>query len=57
MANLTQQQAFFYKHLQPWGQRMCEAITAHPQARFYAALAAFTQAFLQVEQQGFDLLG
>lgn len=57
VANLTQQQAFFAKHLQPWGQRMCEAITAHPQARFYAALAAFTQAFLQVEQQGFDLLG
>jgi len=57
VANLTRQQAFFAKHLQPWGQRMCEAITAHPQARFYAALAAFTQAFLQVEQQGFDLLG
>lgn len=57
VANLVQQQAFFAKHLQPWGQRLCEAIAAHPQARFYAALAAFTQAFLQVEQQGFDLLG
>jgi TorA maturation chaperone TorD len=35
---------------------MCDAITAHPKARFYAALAAFTAAFVSVETQGFDLL-
>jgi TorA maturation chaperone TorD len=35
---------------------MCEAIAAHPKARFYAALATFTQTFISVEAQGFDML-
>ena len=56
VANLTQQQKFFSTHVQPWATRMCDAITAHPKARFYAALAAFTAAFVSVETQGFDLL-
>jgi TorA maturation chaperone TorD len=56
VANLTQQQKFFVTHLQPWAQQMCDAITAHPKARFYAELAAFTHAFLGVETQGFDML-
>ncbi len=57
IANLTQQQKFFSTHVQPWVPAMCEAITAHPKAKFYAALAAFTAAFVSVETQGFDLLG
>ncbi len=56
VANLTQQQKFFGAHVQPWVSAMCEAITAHPKARFYAALAAFTAAFVSVETQGFDLM-
>ncbi|MGM9426099.1 TorD/DmsD family molecular chaperone [Hydrogenophaga sp. MI9] len=56
IANLTQQQKFFSAHVQPWATRMCDAITAHPKARFYAALAAFTAAFVSVETQGFDLM-
>lgn len=56
VANLTQQQKFFSAHVQTWAPVLCEAITAHPKARFYAALAAFTAAFLSVETQGFDLL-
>ncbi|MFP5466675.1 MAG: molecular chaperone [Gammaproteobacteria bacterium] len=56
VANLTQQQKFFSTHVQPWAVRMCDAITAHPRARFYAVLAAFTGAFISVETQGFDLL-
>jgi TorA maturation chaperone TorD len=56
VANLTRQREFFTRHLQPWSAALCEAITAHPAARFYAALAGFTQAFFSVEQQGFDLL-
>ena len=55
VANLTQQQKFFSTHVQPWVPAMCDAITAHPKARFYAALAAFTAAFISVEAQGFDL--
>jgi len=56
VANLTRQREFFTRHLQPWAVSLCEAITAHPHARFYSALAGFTQAFISVEQQGFDLL-
>ncbi|HYF20642.1 MAG TPA: molecular chaperone TorD family protein [Ramlibacter sp.] len=56
VANLTRQREFFTRHLQPWIGTLCEAIAAHPAARFYAALAGFTQAFASVEQQGFDLL-
>ena len=56
VANLTQQQKFFSTHVQPWVPAMCEAISAHPKARFYAALAGFTAAFVSVEAQGFDLM-
>lgn len=56
IANLTQQQKFFSAHVQPWAAPMCEAISAHPKARFYAALAGFTAAFVSVEAQGFDLM-
>ena len=56
VANLTQQQKFFTTHPQPWVMRMCDDIAAHPKARFYATLAAFTRAFVGVEAQGFDML-
>ena len=56
VANLTQQQRFFAAHLQPWVERLCEAIAAQPSAEFYRAVALFTQAFMNVEAQGFDLV-
>jgi len=56
VANLTRQSEFFSHHLQPWATKLCEAILAHPKARFYRSVAAFTQAFLEVETQGFDML-
>jgi TorA maturation chaperone TorD len=56
VANLTRQREFFLAHLQPWGEALCDAMAAHPKARFYGALAGFTRAFLQVEAQGFDML-
>lgn len=56
VANLANQKAFFVDHVQPWAPGMCDAVSAHPRAKFYAALAAFTQAFLGVEAQGFDML-
>jgi len=57
VANLTRQRDFFAAQLQPWANVLCDAIAAHPRARFYASLAAFTRAFLSVEAQGFDMLG
>jgi len=56
VANLSRQGDFFAAHLQPWGVALCDAISAHPKARFYARLAEFTRAFMSVEAQGFDLL-
>lgn len=56
VANLTHQREFFAHHVQPWLPMMCEAIMQHPKARFYRALAAFTQSFISVEAQGFDML-
>ena len=56
VANLTRQREFFARHVQPWFPLMCEALMQHPKARFYRALAAFTQAFISVESQGFDML-
>jgi TorA maturation chaperone TorD len=56
VANLSNQKSFFTDHLQAWGTQMCDAIAAHPKARFYAALSNFTRAFLSVETQGFDML-
>jgi TorA maturation chaperone TorD len=56
VSNLTQQKNFFGDHLQPWILSLCESLQAHPRAHFYAKLAQFTQTFVSVEQQGFDML-
>ena len=57
VANLTRQAEFFATHVQPWATQLCDTIIAHPKAKFYAVVAAFTRAFLGVEAQGFDMLG
>jgi TorA maturation chaperone TorD len=56
VANLTKQREFFAQHVQPWAQQLCETVAAHPKAKFYASLAGFTRAFLDVEAQGFEML-
>ena len=56
VANLTRQRTFFAHHVQPWFPAMCDAVMQHPKAGFYSRLAAFTQAFISVESQGFDML-
>ena len=56
VANLTRQREFFTRHVQTWLPKMCEVLSAHPRARFYRALAGFTQTFVSVETQGFDML-
>ena len=56
VANLSRQREFFAAHVQSWVPAMCDTLAAHPRARFYAVLAAFTRAFMSVEAQGFDML-
>jgi TorA maturation chaperone TorD len=54
--NLEQQRRFFRAHLQPWVERLCDAVDAHPQGSLYCAVAGLTRAFMQVETQAFDLM-
>jgi len=56
VCNLEQQRRFFRAHVQPWLGSFCEALAAHPRAQLYRAVAGFTQKFVEVEAQGFDLL-
>ncbi|MFZ2739644.1 MAG: molecular chaperone TorD family protein [Burkholderiaceae bacterium] len=56
VANLASQQVFFADHVMPWANAMCETLAKHPKAKFYAALAGFTQGFISIEAQGFDML-
>lgn len=56
VANLTRQRDFFANHMQPWVLTLCDELQKHPRARFYAALAELTRAFMGVEAQGFDML-
>ncbi len=57
VCNLERQRRFFRAHIQPWvADSLCVAVQQHPRARLYAALAAFSRAFVQVETQGFDMI-
>ncbi len=56
VSNLTQQAKFFATHVQTWVPAFCDALQVTPRARFYAALAELTRAFVSVESQGFDML-
>ncbi len=56
VANLTRQREFFARHIQTWVLLLCDDLQNHPRARFYAALAELTRAFVGVEAQGFDML-
>lgn len=56
VSNLTQQRAFFARHVQSWTPSLCSALAQHPKAVFYSAVALFTEAFISVESQGFDML-
>lgn len=56
ICNLEQQRRFFRTHIQPWVHKLCEAVTAHPRAALYLRVAELTDAFMQIETQGFDML-
>ncbi|HEX5612158.1 MAG TPA: molecular chaperone TorD family protein [Burkholderiales bacterium] len=45
------QREFFESFLAPSGHRLCDAITASQRVRFYAPVARFATAFLQLEEE------
>lgn len=55
ISNLGEQQRFFSRHLQPWVDAMCDAVLAHPGARFYAGAAQLLRAFASVEAVAMDM--
>lgn len=54
-ASLEQQRAFFAKHLQPWALQCCGAITQSEKSNYYRRVAAFAQAFFEIEIQAFEM--
>jgi TorA maturation chaperone TorD len=56
VCNLEQQRRFFRTHVQPWLPDLCAAVDAHPRAMLWRSVAGFTQAFISIEVQAFDLL-
>jgi TorA maturation chaperone TorD len=56
VCNLEQQRRFFRKHVQTWVESLCDAVLEQPNALVWAAVARFTQSFIAVETQGFDML-
>ena len=56
VCNLEQQRRFFRTHLQPWVGALCAAVMAQPLAKTWGVVAAFTQEFMLIETQAFDML-
>ena len=57
VCNLEQQRRFFRSHVQPWvGVLLCAAVQSSARAVVYGALARLTEAFVEVETQGFDMV-
>jgi TorA maturation chaperone TorD len=56
ISNLEQQRRFFRAHVQPWVGKLADAVAAQPRAVLWREVAALTQAFVEVETQGFDML-
>jgi TorA maturation chaperone TorD len=56
ICNLERQRRFFRTHVQSWVAAFADTVQQHPRAKVYAALAALTGAFVQVETQGFDMI-
>lgn len=55
IASLAEQQYFFSRHLQSWVETLCDAMAAHPQARFYVQVAVLLKAFMAVEAIALDM--
>ena len=54
-ASIEQQRAFFAKHIQPWVVQCCGAITQSEKANYYGRVAAFAQAFFEIEIEAFEM--
>lgn len=53
--HLSQQKAFFSRHLRPWYAQFAEALQAAPSANYYRAVARLLKDFLDIEAQAFEI--
>jgi len=52
-ASITEQQAFFERHIDPWSGACCSAISANTVANYYRRVAQFADRFLALERDSF----
>ena len=50
-----QQHEFFAAHIDPWFERCTGAICAHREANFYRPVAQFTESFMVLEREAFEI--
>ena len=55
VCNAGEQQRFFARHMQPWMERLCDALAEHPQALFYRSAAELLRAFTGVEAVALEM--
>ena len=51
---VVQQSQFFQTHIATWVQRLLDAVSQHPQAKFFVIVSQLARAFFEVEQMSFD---
>ena len=54
-ASVEQQRAFFDRHLRPWYPKFAAQMAAAPSANYYRAVATLLRAYMDVEEQAFDI--
>ena len=55
-SGMEDQQTFLMKHIVPWAERCCAAISINPVANYYRRVAEFTECFMALERDSFAMV-
>ncbi|HSF47842.1 MAG TPA: molecular chaperone TorD family protein [Burkholderiales bacterium] len=53
-ADVSVQERFFSRYLEPWYRQFCDLLAQKPGTRFYRSVAQFTRAFFDLEKESFE---
>ena len=53
---LQRQHVLFERHIASWTDMLCEALSSHPKAHFYARLSDLLRVFIAIERQAFEMM-
>lgn len=53
---LDRQHTLFRRHIASWSDAVCEVVSKHPKAAFYARLADLLVVFVAIERQAFEMM-